>query len=629
MKKIIAFLRKSKLFYRLFIAFLLLTILPTIFFNLLWLTHFKDEVLDLSSQLTRAITSNSGTILTEQLNIYEELSHQIYTDPEMINLIKMCNNIYLAKDFMNEKSHLYLEYKHLIGQKLYELTLNYPYISNIQIVTSYDQFSPFTPLGVQSGGIIHNLPNFLSSPYYLDALAAKGYPIWFDTTSVHNIFYRPNNATYGLADTLTLTRAILNPYTDIPLGVIVINVQKNFLTNVLIDYPLSQNGNLLLMSEQGIITSLVHRPKGPLIPKQTNLTEQIIGQSEGTFTKFLGNQYCFISYKQVSNTHFYLVNVIDYSILIYEALHVVFKIILLSFMWLIISALISYVITSSVTLPLHHLQKSMSAMTLDTLNIIEDIEGEDELGILGKHFNQMIENLKLLIYKAYISELKEKDTSFKHKNAELNALQMQINPHFLYNTLDMIRWEAMYEANGENKVTHMIEDFSKLLRLGTKKNMDFVPLEEELAHVRAYVKVINYKFTNPIELTLDTSLDTLAYSMPKLLLQPLVENAILHGFEGYEGDKKLLIHITQTVQTLCFEIANTGRPLPFDRLIHINLSLQQNTLDSSSIGIYNVNDRLKLYFDTCYTFKFTHKDGFSTCIDIKFPLQHIAPIKEE
>ena len=195
---------------------------------------------------------------------------------------------------------------------------------------------------------------------------------------------------------------------------------------------------------------------------------------------------------------------------------------------------------------------------------------------------------------------------------------MQINPHFLYNTLDIIRWEAMYQENGEGKVSKMIEDFSNLLRLGTKKNMDFVPISEELTHIQAYLKVINYKFQDTILLEIDCPFEVDQYVIPKLTLQPLVENAILHGFDGYEGKKQITLKAHLEDDYIIFQVSDTGAGMTKEMVQTIYDNLHNSCIASKSIGLYNINERMKLYFGSNYALYINSSYNQGTTIELKF-----------
>lgn len=232
----------------------------------------------------------------------------------------------------------------------------------------------------------------------------------------------------------------------------------------------------------------------------------------------------------------------------------------------------------------------------------EDPAG-DEVGILGQKYNEMIADLKSLIQETYVSELNKRHLEMLKKEAELNAFQMQINPHFLYNTLDMIRWKAIAEEQGDGEVSHMIKQFSDLLRLGIKKNSVIVPFSEELSHVDAYLAIINLRYSEPIQLTVDLPFDPGDVTIAKLSLQPLVENSVIHGFDSTPAEishKRIAISGFIEQNLIHILVEDNGIGMTQEQMEALNRELKDRVHTQGGIGVFNVNERLKLYFgDDC------------------------------
>ena len=186
---------------------------------------------------------------------------------------------------------------------------------------------------------------------------------------------------------------------------------------------------------------------------------------------------------------------------------------------------------------------------------------------------------------------------FRKKNAELNALLAQINPHFIYNTLDIIRWQAVKEVGTDSKANRMIIDFSNMLRIGTDKSNDIVQIIEEIEHVKAYVKLVNYKYIkNPINFTISLNFDTCNQFLTKLTLQPIVENCVLHGFENNIEDKRIRIAGEVLGDKLHISIEDNGGGMTEDVLHTVRRNINTGDWNNTSIGLRNVCERLKLFF---------------------------------
>lgn len=618
MDKLMAPLRKMAIFKRLTITFFIILLIPSAVLNLYSYNKFREEIEKLSTQNTLAIMKQVEYILSDALLEYEKLAYSIYTNPKIIDALKICNDFFYAKPYMPEKKSLALASKQFIGQTLFETVRSSPYVSNIQIVTPKEQFLLMDPSNPSRSGYIKDHYQFTHSPYYTETIAAKGAPIWWDTSQVFDLFYRKGNNTFGITETLTLTQSIQNPYSSNPLGILVMNINIGFLTNLLSSSQVSSTGNLLLASPKGVIKSLYQSSNAPIIKSNATLSKILEIPNTPTQSLLLDDTYCFLVYEQLFPSSLFLVHIMDYKELVRTASDIFYTNFKLMFIWLIIAIILSLLVTLSISIPINRLKECMELSSQGNLNAHYLVTGKDEISILGNKFNEMLISIKKLIDKIYVSELAQKDLAFRKKNAELNALQMQINPHFLYNTLDIIRWEAMYQENGDGKVSQMIEDFSNLLRLGTKTNTDYVTLEEELTHVEAYLKVINYRYNHSIKLFTDLSLDTSTYFMPKLTLQPLIENAVLHGFDGFDGEKHLFIKGAIVANDIELSISNTGWPISSKQLEELHARLTYEGTSPSSIGLSNVNERMKLYFGTHYTIHIKNENNQLTTIVLRF-----------
>jgi two-component system sensor histidine kinase YesM len=186
----------------------------------------------------------------------------------------------------------------------------------------------------------------------------------------------------------------------------------------------------------------------------------------------------------------------------------------------LISVLIAWMASSFLTKPLKHLLRSMRKLQTG------DFSGRDEIGRLGEGYNNMVVKIKELIDEVYTMRLKRRET-------ELKTLQAQIHPHFLYNTLDTICWTA--QQRGQKDIADLVYALSNLFRLSLSEGKDFITLEEELELVRSYFYLQQNRFKQRLSFEIDVSPALYGRKVSKLLLQPLVENAVFHGIEPLEG----------------------------------------------------------------------------------------------
>lgn len=246
----------------------------------------------------------------------------------------------------------------------------------------------------------------------------------------------------------------------------------------------------------------------------------------------------------------------------------------------------------------------------------ERIESEDEISEIYHSFNDMVERLRKLLQEHY-------RMGKSVKAAELKALQAQINPHFLYNTLDLVNWMAMdYGASG---IADIAYNLAKFYRLSLNHGKDILTIAEELEHVRAYVEIENFHFEQAIQLEIHVPGELQTLACPNIILQPFVENAIVHGIAEFPEITECNIRISAEEKDgdIEFLVWDDGRGIPDDQLEEIvSVDLQNNT---KGYGVKNINFRLKLYYGEKYGVRYENTCGEGTKVRIRIP----ALTKEE
>lgn len=248
-----------------------------------------------------------------------------------------------------------------------------------------------------------------------------------------------------------------------------------------------------------------------------------------------------------------------------------------------------------------------------------DVRSHDEIGVLSEEFNKMSQQLKTYIDQVYYSEI-------ERKNAELDALQTQINPHFLYNTLESIKAAAL-EEHAQN-AAEMVRLLGNLFRWSCNTKDKIVILEDEIEYVKTYFKLQSYRFKEPFEIDIKVPDELLDYGIPQLILQPVVENIIKHGFTGQKRKGLIGIHAKQKdCGNIEITIFDNGNGMGEERLNQINemLDVDKEGLKGGSIGIKNVSRRLQLIFGSSYRLEIQSILGMGTSVKVKIP----ALTKEE
>lgn len=242
--------------------------------------------------------------------------------------------------------------------------------------------------------------------------------------------------------------------------------------------------------------------------------------------------------------------------------------------------------------------------------------GKDEIGILDQHFNEMAQKLDALISKNYMQEL-------ENREAKIKALQYQIDPHFLFNTLESIN--ALAIINDNEDISNIIESLGLIYRyIVDKETGDVVSLNKEISHVKNYMLIQQYRFGFEVET--DIERETERCLVPKLIIQPFIENAINYA-KGMAGKKlKLKIGTKRVKENLIIEIEDNGIGMSEEIIKKIKLNMGQKDIKGKrtnkiSIGINNVDQRIKLNYGENYGVKIDSQDGLGTKVKLTIPFQ--------
>ncbi|CAM4413937.1 two-component system sensor histidine kinase YesM [Paenibacillus endophyticus] len=284
---------------------------------------------------------------------------------------------------------------------------------------------------------------------------------------------------------------------------------------------------------------------------------------------------------------------------------------------IIVALFISFIFSFALTNPLRKMMRLMRNVQEGDFNVQFQVKYRDEVGQLGTQFNRMIVRIDHLIQDIYVIEKKKKE-------AELHALQSQINPHFMYNTLESIRMAA--ELNDDQIAADMIAILGKLLRYSISDLLEEVTMENELLHMRNYVEMLNYRYPGRFQLDIQVAEALYRYPIIKLVLQPIVENAIYHGMDDSKPFMRIRISSEQTSQIFWLRIEDDGVGMDEETLDRLNRSLAGAEEPgvkgkSGGIGLKNVNERIKLHYGNAYGLKVTSERGTGTVVMLQLPIE--------
>lgn len=278
---------------------------------------------------------------------------------------------------------------------------------------------------------------------------------------------------------------------------------------------------------------------------------------------------------------------------------------------------LSYQIPKSITRPLQKLTEVTEQVAEGNLSVRSDVQTGGEVGVLSASLNTMIDKINELLEQVTTEQV-------RLRKAEFELLQSQINPHFLYNTLDAIIWLA--EAGEQKKVVSMVRSLSEFFRTSLNRGKDIIPVKEEVLHVRSYLEIQQVRYQDILNYEIDVPEELGKYMIPKITIQPLVENALYHGIKNKRGSGTIHIRGSRQDNLLVMEIEDDGIGISKERLWQVNDGIRKKVLTGKDIyGLYNVNERIRLNFGEEYGIHIESNYGEGTVVRIQLPCMEDIP----
>ncbi|HZG76997.1 MAG TPA: sensor histidine kinase [Paenibacillus sp.] len=281
---------------------------------------------------------------------------------------------------------------------------------------------------------------------------------------------------------------------------------------------------------------------------------------------------------------------------------------------ILIGGFVSWAVAGWITKPIGDILFSMKRFQKGNFHEQVDVKASDEIGQLGAGYNIMVQRIKQLIDDVYAFEIKQKE-------AELKLLQSQMNPHFLYNTLNTIAWTA--QKNNDRTVADMVYSLSSIFKTSLNKGKDFVPLKEEFQLLEHYLFLQKMRFQSHLTYELELDPDVAEAIVPKLLLQPLVENSIVHGIERLSDDPGFVsVRAFRQGDALEVEITDNGVGITQERMQSIVERMQAHgDRHDGSFALYNVSNRLRMAYGNAARLELQSTPGSGTRVFLHIPFK--------
>lgn len=426
-------------------------------------------------------------------------------------------------------------------------------------------------------------------------------------TGTHKPYQRKNSSDY----VFSLSRAIVDTVNGEMLGVILIDANFRLISELGDSMAESGKGWIVITDEKG---DVVYSPDRSQLTKKIDMDVTLLNKVTGNTLINSEKGNLFMNFITSDYSNWKIIQFIPQSY-VYRTTGVIGIFILLTALALVIlTVVLSFFVSRTISKPVASINYTLQRIGRGDFNQSSSIQREDEIGQLARGVNEMAINLKELVRRVSLAQLKQKE-------AELKSLQNQINPHFLYNTLNSI--QMMAKINKQEKIAQMADDLGMLFKISLNKGKDTVRLKQEFEHVELYIKLQQIRYKDKIRYFVNAAADIMDYYTIKLILQPIVENAIYHGLEKKSGKGTLKIEAMKNDGYIIIRVEDDGVGIPGEQLEMLRGALDgRGEYDPKmmNIGIKNVNERLKLYFGEEFGLQLDSVYGRGTAVTIRLPL---------
>ena len=509
--------------------------------------------------------------------------------------------LYSEKGYGATKDENYSEYRQRLVEQFKTILKGRADIRNIGIVRE-DKNSP--SLFDNGLSVRNTYVDLNTQPWYADAVGKYDR---YNLTSSH-----VQNVIKGERPwVITLSRGICNyTGTEAEDGVVFLDLNYSAISELCAQSSMGDKGYVFILDQNG---NIVYHPQQQQLYNelQTENISLVMNAKSDIVTVGKGDDEKIYALSHSDITGWTIVGCMNMSELLRNSRQTRSIYVLVAVGLIIVALLISSLIARNITLPIQKLRDSMKSVQKGNFDI-EDIEviSDNEIGSLTRSFNVMTHRIRELM------EQNVKEQEQKRK-IELKALQSQINPHFLYNTLDSIIWMAEGKKNEE--VVIMTASLARLLRQSISNDREQITVAEEIDYVRSYLTIQKMRYKDKLEYTIDVEERILDVRIIKFVLQPLVENAIYHGLKYKETKGNLDIRGYRRGNRVCLVVADDGAGMEESELEHI-LEKKEKKTKSNGVGVYNVQKRLQLYYGPEYGISYISRKGEGTVATVTIPL---------
>lgn len=572
------------------IGIYIISVLLPVFFVSLYLTYSMSNMVysrtvDEALNDTLRVRGRVGELLYMMTNV----SDKIYFDKQLKSIISS-----------NYKSFLEV----INAYNSYPALNDYiKYYSQIEAITLYvDNETMY-----ENGFFVKTTGKIREEAWYKAAVHSGGNILW-------QCFYENNNSSYYLA----LVRRI--PINNSDYAVMVMRVSYNYLSSIIQDEKTTM---LMTVDNESIVLADDRMRLGKKIDIEGLNTIPPDGKPIKLDINYQNRKVFVVAdsfHPQKTRNTIQIINITPTSDITRQETATYITGIAIVLISLVIPVILMLIFTGSFTKRILFIRAQMHRAVSGDLDITSSISGSDEIAELHNDLIKMISDMKNLLQENYENKLQQQELLTKQNEAQFKMLASQINPHFLFNTLESIRMKAF--VCGQREIATVIKLLGKSMRRLLELGDNPQPLESELNFVSNYLEIQKFRFGERVDYNIDVqeSIDQKILPVLPLLIQPVVENAFVHGLEQKEGNGKIDIIVSRQNENVLVTVRDDGLGMYSEKLEELRSKIkEEGGRTGKSIGLSNVNQRIKLYYGEAYGVRVDSSYGKGTTVWILFP----------
>lgn len=414
------------------------------------------------------------------------------------------------------------------------------------------------------------------------------------------------NRSYSIDDVFSLAKAVQDPETGEVLGVILLDIRHDIIQSSINGVTIGEKGFVFVMDQED---NIVYTPVNGIVyrvnPKWVKAMEPMSVQIQGGSYQIRSELSPYTGWRTVG-----VFSMDEVMSSVNTIVYILFTCVIIS---LVLVVIVSFKFSRTLTNPIFKLKRLMKQAESGDLTVRFNFQHNDEIGELGQSFNHMIARIDQLIQMVYVEQENK-------RTAEMKSLQEQIKPHFLYNTLDTISWMARdYDAED---IVRLVDALTNMFRIGLSHGKDIITVKEEITHVSNYLYIQKIRYKDKLNYVIHVDESLYAVEVPKLILQPLVENAIYHGVKAKRGGGTITITGVPEGENLVFTVQDDGAGMLQEKVEELNRRMSERSVldEQKSFGLFYIRERIQLCYGTGYGVHVESALGEGTRVTITLPL---------